>query len=141
MAVSFDLSRDERFLGALKNYPDITKSEIASQIVPIGRRLTSLVKQNLSTAKSGRLYRVRGSGRRYRASAEGESPASVTGRLKKGIVGHKEGRLKYRIVSKAPQTNILVNAGRPIFEGVAERHTDGLVFALISNLERKWAST
>lgn len=68
------------------------KKAIRNASFDIGRKNQSDIRKNILTGpKTGRLYRV--SGRVHRASAEGESPANVTGRLAKSasynVKGHR----------------------------------------------------
>lgn len=47
--------------------------------------LINKIKRNLSGTRSGRIYRVVGTKRKYTASAPGEAPAVRTGRLRNSI--------------------------------------------------------
>ena len=68
----------------LKNIDKLTKAGIRNAFYLLGRDLVATAKQRiLSKEKSGRIYRINRGQRtiNHRASAPGESPASITGKL------------------------------------------------------------
>ena len=80
-----------------------------------GRANDGLIKQDMNAPKSGRVYNIRiGRGGRilkniksHQASAPGESPAVISGKLRNSLYSRVEGSNQLRIGANTPYARIL----------------------------------
>lgn len=70
----FNQHRDDIYEGARRAFYDIGIQNV--------KYTREIIKKG---PKNGRLYRIAGRRRRHRASAPGEAPANLTGRLRRGV--------------------------------------------------------
>lgn len=70
----------------LKNAPSATRRGIRLGFFYLGKDLRQGARDGIKRApKTGRLYRIRGRRARHRASAPGEDPANLTGKLRASV--------------------------------------------------------
>ncbi len=68
----------------IRNMPEEIRRGIRSALYFAGRDLKKTASDNIKRTKAGRVYSTK-SGRSYRASQPGESPANVTGNLRRSL--------------------------------------------------------
>lgn len=74
------------YLKDLSQHDEMMKNGYRRAFYDIGKQLTAYTRDIIKKGpKTGRLYYIAGRKRRHRASAAGEAPANLTGRLRKGV--------------------------------------------------------
>lgn len=76
----------KQYLKDLSHHDEMMKSGYRIAFYNIGKQLTRYTREIIKKGpKTGRLYYIAGRKKRHRASAAGEAPANLTGRLRKGV--------------------------------------------------------
>lgn len=95
---------------AFAEFPSLTQDAIRNGFQDFGQVLTQDLQQKINRqGKRGRLYRVRGQKRRYRASAANQFPATRTGNLKKSVRYEVKGSsyMEFGVTDNAPYAEYL----------------------------------
>lgn len=89
MSVSIGLKIDpenRRVIAQINNLSQKTNQSIRRGLYFVGKDLTKTAKQSIIKGpKTGRVYKISGRRRKHRASAPGEPPANLTGKLQKSV--------------------------------------------------------
>lgn len=122
-----------KFLRDIERHGEMAVKSSRIALYNIGKENTRYARQLIIRGpKTGRLYRIKGRKRRHRASAPGEAPANLTGRLQKSVNfivnGHDEMKfgdqaeyglfleLGTRKMKPRPHLSTTVNATKPFAE-------------------------
>lgn len=108
-------AKGRRSLIKLDRLQSDTETAIRNALYKVGRDLKSDLKEGmLKKPKSGRVYRIRRGRtiRRHQASADGEIPASLSGRLRKSVGYKVRGADQLEFGANTPYARILEVGGR-----------------------------
>ena len=96
-------AKADQILAKIPRHKAIHQEAIEQGLFDAGVQVTREIRRLiLSGPKTGRLYRIKGRRRRHRASAPGEPPANLTGRLRRGYDFQVHGFARMSIVNKVP---------------------------------------
>lgn len=87
MSIGLKIDPDNRkIIAQINNINQNTNQAIRRGLYFVGKDLTKTAKQSIIKGpKTGRVYKISGRRRKHRASAPGEPPATLTGKLQKSV--------------------------------------------------------